>query len=152
MEQLPIVIDGQACGTVRFRREGAYIICRGQANYGGDMVRLWIYGRGEPGYLGVLIPDGQGGAAVRKKFSLSDFANLPSPMEYCAPERLAASAAAAPACETDVIWYEVGDGTLVHYDGKRKYMAFPAQEMRLPRGTRFVLRTIEGKEYAIFPC
>ena len=151
MEQLPIVIDGQECGLVRFRREGAYIVCGGPANYTGDMVRLWIYGSGEPGYLGVLIPDGQGGAAVRKKFSLSDFAALPNPMEYCAPEQLV-KPSAAPVHETDVLWYAVGDGTLVHFEGKRKYMAFPAQEMRLPRGTDFVLRTIEGKEYAIFPC
>lgn len=152
MEQLPIVIDGRECGVVRFRREGAYMICRGQAAYDGDMVRLWVYGSGEPGYLGVLIPAGKGEASVRKTFSLSDFARLPSPMEYCAPEQLAKAAASVPAGETDVIWYAVGDGTLVHFDGKRRYMAFPAGEMRLPRGTRFVLRTIEGREYAIFPC
>lgn len=152
MEQLPIIINGQKCGTVRFRREGAYMICRGQASYTGDMVRLWIYGSGEPCYLGVLIPDGQGGAAVRKKFSLSDFARLPNPMEYCGTEQLVKPASVAPADESDVLWYAVGDGTLVHFDGKRKYMAFPTREMRLPRGTDFVLRTIEGKEYAIFPC
>ena len=152
MEQLSIVIDGQECGFVRFRREGAYIVCSGQASYEGEMVRLWIYGRGEPGYLGVLIPDGRGGATVRKKFSLSDFSALPNPMEYCAPEQLVTPSTAAPVSETDVLWYAVGDGTLVHFEGKRKYMAFPTREMRLPRGTDFVLRTIEGKEYAIFPC
>lgn len=152
MEQLPILIHGMECGVVRFRREGAYMVCRGQANYGGEMVRLWVYGNGEPGYLGVLIPDGQGSAAVRKKFSLADFARLPNPMEYCATEELVRTALAEPVQETDVIWYAVGDGTLVRSDGKRRYMAFPAEEIRLPRGTRFVLRTIEGKQYVIFPC
>lgn len=149
MERLPIMIHGQECGAVRFRREGAYMVCRGQADYDGEMVRLWVYGNGEPGYLGVLIPDGQGGATLRKKFSLADFSHLPNPMEYCAAEG-DVKATAKPVEENDVLWYAAEDGTLVCSDGK--YMAFPTQEIRLPRGTRFLLRTIEGREYVIFPC
>lgn len=152
MEQLPILIHGQECGVVRFRREGAYMVCRGQASYDGDMVRLWVYGNGRPGYLGVLIPDGQGGASVRKKFSLADFAHLPNPMEYCATEQQVKPALIEPVQEHDVFWHAVGDGTLIRSDGKRRYMAFPAEGIRLPRGTRFLLRTIEGKPYVIFPC
>lgn len=152
MMQLPIIIHGQECGTVRFHREGAYMICRGQANYKGDMVRLWVYGSGAPGYLGVLIPDGQKTASIRKKFSLADFAKLPNPMEYCAAEEIK-KAVPVPCEETsDIIWYAVGDGTLVRSDGKRRYMAFPVETIRLPRGTRFLLRTIEGRDYVIFPC
>lgn len=152
MEQLPILINGRECGSVRFRREGAYMVCRGQAQYEGDMVRLWVYGRGEPGYLGVLIPNDQGNAELRKRFSLAEFSRLPNPMEYCAMEEVIKLTDNVGAQETDVVWHAVGDGTLVRFDGKRRYMAFPIQEIRLPRGTRFVLRTIEGKEYAIFPC
>lgn len=150
MERLPILIHGQECGVVRFRREGAYMVCRGQADYDGEMVRLWIYGNGEPGYLGVLIPDGQGGASLRKKFSLADFSRLPNPMEYCAAEGHVRTVTPEPMAESDVIWYAVGDGTLLCSDGK--HIAFPTQNVRLPRGTQFLLRTIEGREYVIFPC
>lgn len=151
MEQLPILIHGMECGTVRFRREGAYMVCRGQAHYEGDMVRLWIYGKGEPGYLGVLMPDGKGNGTVRKKFSLSDFARLPNPMEYCATEAVAVPITQESAAEQDVLWHAVGDGTLVRFAEGRRYMAFPVEEIRLPRGARFVLRMIEGKQYVIFP-
>ena len=150
MERLPILIHGQERGTVRFRREGAYIVCGGQADYDGEMVRLWVYGNGEPGYLGVLIPDGKGGATLRKKFSLSDFSRLPNPMKYCAPEGQFSTIGKESVEKNDVIWYPVGDGTLVCSDGK--HMAFPTQDIRLPRGTRFLLRKIEGREYVIFPC
>lgn len=152
MERIPIVIAGKECGSVRFRREGAYMLCWGQARWNGEMQRLWIYGTGQPGYLGVLIPDGQGSGTVRKKFSLAEYSRLPNPMDYCAAEETITREGAKPAGETDVLWYAVGDGTLVRYDGNRRYMAFPAEEIRLPRGTGFVLRTIEGKLYAIFPC
>ena len=150
MEQLPILIHGQECGVVRFRREGAYMVCRGQAKYDGDVVRLWMYGKGEPGYLGVLIPDGQGGAALHKKFSLADFSRLPNPMEYCATEGAVCPSTVQLVSETDVIWYPAGDGTLVRSDGRQ--LAFPTQNIHLPRGACFLLRTIEGREYVIFPC
>ncbi|MBQ3011383.1 MAG: hypothetical protein IJD81_09360 [Oscillospiraceae bacterium] len=152
MEQIPIVIDGRECGTVRFRREGAYVVCRGQADHTGEMVRLWVYGNGTPGYLGVLIPDGQKTASIRKKFSLAEFSRLPSPMEYCAAEESRKAVPAAPTREADILWYAVGDGTLIRSDGKCRYMAFPAEAVRLPRGTQCLLRTIEGRDYVIFPC
>ena len=151
MEQLSIVIDGQECGLVRFRREGAYIVCSGQASYEGEMVRLWIYGRGEPGYLGVLIPDGQGGATVRKKFSLADFARLPNPIDYCGPEREEAVSSSDSVHEADTLWYALEDGTLVRFERGHRFVAFPADGVRLPRGGEFLVRQIEGRQYVVFP-
>ena len=86
MEQIPVIINGRRCGAIHFRREGAYMVCYGQVQYTGEMLRLWLYGNGAPVYLGVLIPDGRGGGSVRKKFSLSDFGRLPHPMRYCGGE------------------------------------------------------------------
>ena len=59
MEQLPIIINGETLGQLTIRREGAYVICRGHAQWSEEgLLRLWLYGSGEPVYLGVLQPDG----------------------------------------------------------------------------------------------
>ena len=150
MEQIPMMIHGQHCGAVTFRREGAYMVCSGQAQWDGEMLRLWVYGNGQPGYLGVLIPDGQGGGTVRKKFTLTEFARLPKPMEYCGTEQAEAVRQPTPVRETDVLWYAMGDGTLVHEDGQHRYIALPAEGIRLPKGYGCIRREIEGREYVVF--
>ena len=58
MEQLPIIINGETLGQLSIRREGAYVVCQGYARWSGELLRLWLYGSGEPVYLGVLQPDG----------------------------------------------------------------------------------------------
>ncbi|MBP3654476.1 MAG: hypothetical protein J6J04_03475 [Oscillospiraceae bacterium] len=151
MENIPIIIDGETCGSVQLRREGAYMVCRGQAVWSGDMVRLWLYGNGEPGYLGVLIPDGQGKATLRKKFSMADFCHLPDPIEYCSTQELRPKQPEPPIHETDICWQDMGDGTLLHTNGRQRLIAFPAEGVVLPRGGSFLLREIEGKQYVIFP-
>ena len=110
------------------------------------MVRLWLYGRGEPAYLGVLQPDG----TVRRRFSLSEFSCLPNPMEYCADRPKPTEQLPAPPVEEseDVLWVRQSDGTLLGERG----IAFPADGVRLPRGCGFLLRRIEGRDYVIFPC
>jgi hypothetical protein len=49
--------------------------------------------------------------------------------------------------ETDTLWYLQPDGTL----RSGRYIAFPADGVRLPRGCSGVRRVIEGREYVIFP-
>jgi len=151
MKQIPVIIHGQQCGTVHVCREGAYMVCRGQVRYSGEMLRLWVYGTGQPGYLGVLIPDGQGGATVRKKFSLADFARLPNPIDYCGPEREEAVSSSDSVHEADTLWYALEDGTLVRFERGHRFVAFPADGVRLPRGGEFLVRQIEGRQYVVFP-
>lgn len=151
MEQIPMIIDGKTCGQLSLRREGAYMVCSGRARWQGDMLRLWLYGDGGKGYLGVLIPEGNGMASVRKRFSLGDFARLPKPIAYCAPEEQG-TAVQGTESEADVLWVRRADGTLISLQGERRYMAFPAEGVRLPRGGAFLLRRIEGQDYVIFPC
>ncbi len=142
MDAIPIMINSKACGTLQFIRQGAYVLCRGQAQYAGEMLRLWVYGKGEPAYLGVVQRSGE----VRRKFSSAEFARLPHPLEYCAPEPMKKQAPGP-----DRLWYDMGDGTLVCHEGEAVYRAFPAEGVRLPRGGRVLLREIEGKQYLIFP-
>ena len=144
MEQLPIIIDGKTCGQMRLMREGAYVVCRGQAEWHGEgLQRLWLYGEGEPLYIGVLQPDG----TVRKRFSLREFGCRRG--AYCGngPRETAQ----VPK-EQDVLWYEQGDGTLLRTGDGVRYIAFPADGVRLPRGCSGVRRMIEGREYVVFPC
>lgn len=149
MEQIPVIINGQQCGMLRVRREGAYMVYSGRVNYVGDLLRLWVYGNGAPVYLGVLIPDGKGGGTVRKKFGMSDYGRLPHPIKYCG----VAESDEEPVqrtTEEDVVWYAVGDGTLVRREGVHEYVAFPAEGVRVPRGGEFLLRQIEGRQYVVF--
>ena len=140
MEQFPIIIDGETLGQLTVRREGAYVVCHGHARWNGELLRLWLYGSGEPVYLGVLQPDG----TVRKKFSLSEFGRIRGVLTHCgnAPLKNVQSPE-----ETDTLWYLQSDGTL----RCGTYIAFPAEGVRLPRGYSGVRRVIEGREYVIFP-
>lgn len=149
MEQIPVIINGQQCGVLRVRREGAYMVYSGHVNYTGDMLRLWVYGNGAPVYLGVLIPDGKGGGSVRKKFGMSDYGRLPHPIKYCGVGE-SDGKSIPKTTEEDIIWYAVGDGTLVRREGAHEYMAFPAEGVHVPRGGEFLLRQIEGRQYVVF--
>ena len=141
MEQLPIIINGETLGQLTIRREGAYVICRGHAQWSEEgLLRLWLYGSGEPVYLGVLQPDG----TVRKRFSLSEFGRIRGVLTHCGNAPL--NKTEAPA-DTDTLWYLQSDGTL----RSGRYVAFPADGVRLPRGCSAVRRVIEGREYVIFP-
>ena len=140
--ELPIIIDGGTVGKLTVRREGAYMVCRGQAEWHGEgLLRLWLYGEGEPLYVGVLQPDG----TLRKRYTLSEFGC--DAKTYCgnAPRESAAR-------ETDIVWYRQPDGTLYRTGDGVRYIAFPADGVRLPRGCSGVRRMIEGREYVVFPC
>ncbi len=140
MEQLPIIIDGKTCGQLTIRREGAYVMCRGHAEWSGDLLRLWLYGGEQPLYVGVVQPDG----TVRKKFSLAEFGRTGGKFTHCGNHPQEKTEAPT---ETDVIWYRQSDGTL----RRSGYIAFPADGVRLPRGYSGVRRIIEGREYVVFP-
>ena len=141
MEQLPIIINGETCGQLTVRREGAYMLCRGHARWSGELLRLWLYGGAEPVYLGVLQPDG----TVRKRYSLSEFGRIRGVLTHCGNQPMERKA--EPPKVSDTLWYLQPDGTL----RCGTYLAFPADGVRLPRGCGGVRRIIEGREYVIFP-
>ncbi len=148
MEQIPIIVDGETLGNGQFRRDGAYMVFSGKGKWHGDMVRLWLYGEGEPVYLGVLIPDGQGYGTVQKRFSMGEYARLPQPVTYCGDAPVAPKVSES---QEDTVWYAAQDGTLTRQEHGRTYVAFPVGQLRLPRGGEFLVRQIEGQEYVIFP-
>ena len=136
-----MILEGRTCGQLTIRREGAYVVCRGRAEYESDkLLRLWLYGGEEPVYLGVLQPDG----TVRKRFSLAEFGHIRGVLTHCGDRPIQPKVDAE---ETDTLWVLQPDGTL-RCNG---YTAFPADGVRLPRGYSGVRRVIEGREYVIFP-
>lgn len=151
MKEIPIIIEGTTCGTVRLQKQGAYVLCTGQAQWRRETVRLWVYGEGNPVYLGMLIPEGEG-CGLRKKLSLREFSQFPRAMTHCAP--YGQEQTTSTECnENDVLWTELGDGTLLGTLGGQRYLALPTLDMpAMPRGSCGLLRWIEGKPYFIFPC
>ena len=143
---IPIIIDGVTCGRGELQREGAYLVFRGRAKWKGGLVRLWLYGQGKPVYLGVLQPDG----SLRRRFGASEIPLLPMPVTSCGNRPHGGEQ--KDISETDVLWFDQGDGTLLRQQGNKWYMALPACDLRLPRGCEGMRREIEGNEYVIFPC
>lgn len=130
----PLLIDGRESGELRVTRRGALTLFEAEAEDGGGILRLSVYGGGREGYLGVMSPSGEGRVALRRQLSRAALRDFPEHIEYAAP------AGAAPAVtepepgpepesapepepgpdegpEGGLIWYSSPDGTLSAHDG-----------------------------------
>lgn len=179
MESYPIRMYGRQTGTVEVYREGMYTVFRATAECGDEMIRLWVYGEGSPGYLGVMVPDGLGCATLTRRLSKSAMCGFPNPITYagaeepcamdcecCACEMREEPISPEPECEeapavdgeealrvieNDILWYACPDGTLTTFDGVRNLIALPAERAQVPKGAEGAIRYIDGKKYMIFP-
>ena len=164
----PLLIDGRESGELRVTRRGALTLFEAEAEDGGGILRLSVYGGGREGYLGVMSPSGEGGVALRRQLSRAALRDFPEQIEYAAP------AGAAPAVtepepgpepesapepepgqdegpEGGLIWYSSPDGTLSAHDGRRLLVALPADDARVPAWAGDVVRSINGRKYVVFP-
>lgn len=167
-EKYPLLIDGRESGELRVTRRGALTIFEAEAEDGGGILRLSVYGGGREGYLGVMSPSGEGRVALRRQLSRAALRDFPEQIEYAAP------AGAAPAVtepepgpepesapepepgpdegpEGGLIWYSSPDGTLSAHDGRRLLVALPADDARVPAWAGDVVRSINGRKYVVFP-
>ena len=87
----PLLIDGRESGELRVTRRGALTLFEAEAEDGGGILRLSVYGGGREGYLGVMSPSGEGRVALRRQLSRAALRDFPEQIEYAAP------AGAAPA-------------------------------------------------------
>ena len=87
----PLLIDGRESGELRVTRRGALTLFEAEAEDGGGILRLSVYGGGREGYLGVMSPSGEGRVALRRQLSRAALRDFPEHIEYAAP------AGAAPA-------------------------------------------------------
>ena len=164
----PLLIDGRESGELRVTRRGALTLFEAEAEDGGGILRLSVYGGGREGYLGVMSPSGEGRVALRRQLSRAALRDFPEQIEYAAP------AGAAPAVtepepgpepesapepepgqdegpEGGLIWYSSPDGTLSAHDGRRLLVALPADDARVPAWAGDVVRYINGRKYVVFP-
>ena len=164
----PLLIDGRESGELRVTRRGALTLFEAEAEDGGGILRLSVYGGGREGYLGVMSPSGEGRVALRRQLSRAALRDVPEQIEYAAP------AGAAPAVtepepgpepesapepepgqdegpEGGLIWYSSPDGTLSAHDGRRLLVALPADDARVPAWAGDVVRSINGRKYVVFP-
>lgn len=164
----PLLIDGRESGELRVTRRGALTLFEAEAEDGGGILRLSVYGGGREGYLGVMSPSGEGRVALRRQLSRAALRGFPEQIEYAAP------AGAAPAVtepepgpepesapepepgpdegpEGGLIWYSSPDGTLSAHDGRRLLVALPADDARVPAWAGDVVRSINGRKYVVFP-
>ena len=164
----PLLIDGRESGELRVTRRGALTLFEAEAEDGGGILRLSVYGGGREGYLGVMSPSGEGRVALRRQLSRAALRDFPEHIEYAAP------AGAAPAVtepepgpepestpepepgqdegpEGGLIWYSSPDGKLSEHDGRRLLVALPADDARVPAWAGDVVRSINGRKYVVFP-
>ena len=144
---IPILIDGKERGALETRREGAYTLFEARCAYVSGVRRLFVFGGGARGCLGVMQPAG-GELRLRRKLSRADMRCFPEKIAYAgfAEERsLAAPQKAVPAARGA----EEDAATIVTEEGER-YLALPCALRRAPPGAR--VREIGGRRYLLFRC
>lgn len=92
--QLPIYIGRETVGELSLEREGRFWLARARLRDQKRVLRLFLYGKGEPVYLG--IPEPRGGEMVLDK----KLPALPAELEYCAEKPRTAAAKETPTAPT----------------------------------------------------
>ena len=132
----PLLIDGRESGELRVTRRGALTLFEAEAEDGGGILRLSVYGGGREGYLGVMSPSGEGRVALRRQLSRAALRDFPEHIEYAAP------AGAAPA----VTEPEPGP------EPESTPEPEPGQDEGPEGGLIwYVVRSINGRKYVVFP-
>lgn len=148
---VPILLEGRACGTLELRRDGPFMLFEARCERQTGLTRLWVFGGGKRGYLGVMQPEGDG-LALRRRLSRAAMRSFPERIEYAGA--LPAEAGAdkkehAPVRETEG-WTLRPDGSLWRAEGEGGLLALPCALRREVRGLRIV--TIGGGTYLLFRC
>ena len=78
---VPILLDGKECGTLELRRDGPFTLFEARCEHRPELTRLWVFGGGKRGYLGVMQPEGEG-LALRRRLSRAAMRSFPEKIEY----------------------------------------------------------------------
>ena len=161
----PLILDSEARGTLQVEKKGLITEFRARCPDPGRLVRLSVFGEGKEGYLGVMEPEG-GELRLCRKLSRSAMAAFPETIAYASEAgRSGRPDAALPLPDSpgpsrrpgernrraDVLWRQVGDGSLYTVRGGKAYRAFPMAGTGLPLERAAERRIIEGVEYVVFP-
>ena len=78
---VPVILNGRECGTLELRRDGPFTLFEARCERQPELTRLWVFGGGRRGYLGVLQPEGDG-LALRRRLSRAAMRSFPDKIEY----------------------------------------------------------------------
>lgn len=78
---VPIKIDDRETGRLSIRQEGPYTVFEGRSEDPGRLLRLSVYGAGQEGKLGVMMPE-KGVLGIRKRLSRAELRNFPERIDY----------------------------------------------------------------------
>lgn len=149
MDTYPVYIDGTQCGSLRVYQDGLMTVFDAECRCGERLVRLYIYGGGKSAALGVMQPE-KGRLRLVKRFSRAQMQALPQTIEYAADKLLTPVKQPDPPEEDGLLWFSTPQGFLTCFDGRQSLVAIPA-DMCVSSRTKPILRTINGREYAVFP-
>lgn len=149
MENFPVYIDGTRCGSLRVYQDGLMTVFDVECRCGERLVRLNIYGGGKSAALGVMQPE-KGRLSLVKRFSRAQMRTLPQTIEYAADKSIEPIKQPDPPEDDGLLWFSTPQGFLTCFDGRQSLVAIPADMCSSSR-IRAVLRTINGREYAVFP-
>ena len=149
---IPIILDGERCGAVVTRREGAYTVFEARCALRPGLVRLYLFGPEGRGYLGLLCPEG-GELRLRRRLSRAEMRRLPAKPEYASAEPQSAGSVPEEAPRRtssgpEGAWLERGDGSLVLERGGERLLALPCALRSNTPGVRLIERG--GRRYMVF--
>lgn len=78
----PIIIAGALCGFVTVTVRGALTEFQAECRMMPGILRLSVYGEGREGYLGVLIPSGDGKMRLKKTLSRTAMRDFPGMIDH----------------------------------------------------------------------
>ena len=165
-ETYPILFHGEKKGELTRTQRGLFTEFSARCEDTGGVVRLSVYGGDREGYLGVMEP-ADGALHLTRRLSRTATAGFPAVIEYAAPagEPIPSGEASRPEtpCEprgadppapaeanTDLLWYQAGDGSLVTTWEGKQYRAIPMAAWGVPMEHALEKRTIDGVDYAVF--
>ena len=163
-------------GVLTVERQGLVTAFTARCEDPGRLVRLSVYGGGVEGYLGVMEPTG-GRLVLCRKLTREAMRGFPEHFEYAAEAGNPVAPAPPPKTEEkqktgpqrpancpanrggrqsreqgsgDVLWAQVGEGSLYARWKGREYRAIPMAAWGLPLEQAVDRRVIGGVEYAVF--
>lgn len=80
----PIIINEKEIGTLNVNKEGLMTVFEAQCDDPGELLRISVYGECE-GYLGVMMPKGEGRLHLCKRLSKASLTAFPNTIQYAGP-------------------------------------------------------------------
>ena len=145
---VPILLENRKIGTLQIRRDGAYTLFEARMTLRPGLQRLYVFGPGGRGCLGVLRPE-RGELTLRRRLSRADLRAFPARIDCASPEERAPAPSRAGAPPPERGWHRRPDGSLVRAEGGRLLLALPCALRRAVPGVD--LRRIDGESYLVFP-